>query len=145
MPERRSERGSAAAEGARPGAAPTRGAARAESGPRQLGRAAAAPPAAFAAVSPAAASSYRGQAIAHLTRFKRYPSGAELRGAEGTPVVSFSLDGGGRVVAVALARSSGHADIDAETVAMVRRAAPFPAPPAGAPQAISAAISFQLR
>jgi TonB family protein len=98
-----------------------------------------------AAASPGAAASYRSQVIAHLTRFKRYPLGAETRGAEGTPVVSFSLDGGGRIASVALARSSGHSDIDAETLAMVRRAVPFPAPPPGAPQAISAAISFQLR
>jgi periplasmic protein TonB len=98
-----------------------------------------------AAASPGAAASYRSQVIAHLTRFKRYPLGAETRGAEGTPVVSFALDGGGRVASVALARSSGHSDIDAETLAMVRRAVPFPAPPPGAPHAISAAISFQLR
>lgn len=98
-----------------------------------------------AATTLPAMASYRGQVIAHLTRFKRYPLGAETRGAEGTPVVSFSLDGGGRVLAVALARSSGHADIDAETVGMVRRAVPFPAPPPGAPQPISAAVSFQLR
>jgi TonB family protein len=97
------------------------------------------------AASLGAAASYRSQVIAHLTRFKRYPLGAETRGAEGTPVVSFSLDGGGRVASVALARSSGHSDIDAETLAMVRRAVPFPAPPPGAPHAISAAISFQLR
>jgi periplasmic protein TonB len=98
-----------------------------------------------AAASPGAAASYRSQVIAHLTRFKRYPLGAETRGAQGTPVVSFALDGGGRVASVALARSSGHSDIDAETLAMVRRAVPFPAPPPGAPHAISAAISFQLR
>ena len=90
-------------------------------------------------------SAYRSQVMAHLTRFKRYPLGAESRGAEGSPLVSFSLDGGGRVVAVSLARSSGHSDIDGETVAMVRRAVPFPAPPPGVPLAFTAAISFQLR
>jgi colicin import membrane protein len=68
-----------------------------------------------------------------------------MRGAEGSPVVSFSLDDAGRAFAVSLGRSSGHADIDAETLAMVRRAVPFPAPPRGAPHAFSAAISFQLR
>jgi periplasmic protein TonB len=100
---------------------------------------------AAAGASAAAAASYRGQVIAHLTRFKRYPLAAETRGAEGTPVVSFSLNDGGGVASVSLARSSGHPDIDAETVAMVRRAVPFPAPPPGAPDAITAAISFQLR
>ena len=91
------------------------------------------------------ASAYRAQVIAHLTRFKRYPAGAEARGAEGNPAVAFALDGGGRALNVSLARSSGHSDIDAETVAMVRRAVPFPPPPPGAPQAFSISIGFRLQ
>ncbi len=91
------------------------------------------------------ASAYRPQVIAHLTRFKRYPVSAEARGAEGTPAVSFALDGSGRVVSVSLARSSGHSDIDGETVAMVRRAVPFPPPPPGAAHAFSVSIGFHLQ
>jgi TonB family protein len=83
--------------------------------------------------------------IAHLSRFKRYPDAARSREAEGTPVVAFALDGSGRVTAASLARSSGHPDIDAEAVAMVRRAVPFPAPPPGAPRSFSASIGFRLR
>ena len=98
-----------------------------------------------ASAGSAAASAYRGQVIAHLTRFKRYPESARSRGAEGTPTVAFSLDGGGRVTGAGLSRSSGERDIDAEAVAMVRRAAPFPAPPPGAPRSFSASIGFRMQ
>jgi protein TonB len=101
--------------------------------------------AASASAGSAAASAYRGQVIAHLTRFKRYPESARSRGAEGTPTVAFSLDGGGRVTGAGLSRSSGERDIDAEAVAMVRRAAPFPAPPPGAPRSFSASIGFRMQ
>ena len=101
--------------------------------------------AAAAAAQSAAAGNYRGQVIAHLAHFKRYPEGARVRQAEGVPVVAFTLDGSGRVTGAGLSRSSGHADIDAEALAMVRRAVPFPAPPAGAGRSFSASIGFRLR
>ena len=91
------------------------------------------------------ASTYRGQVIAHLTRFKRYPESAMSRGAEGVPTVAFSLDASGGVTQVSLTRSSGQGDIDAEAIAMVRRAVPFPPPQPGAPQSFSASIAFQIR
>ncbi len=91
------------------------------------------------------ANTYRGQVIAHLTRFKRYPESAMSRGAEGVPTVAFSLDASGGVTQVSLTRSSGQGDIDAEVIAMVRRAVPFPPPQPGAPQSFSASIAFQIR
>ena len=117
-----------------------RAGAAARAGPERPGNAAAA-----AAAQSAAAGNYRGQVIAHLARFKRYPEGARARQAEGVPVVAFTLDGSGRVTGAGLSRSSGHADIDAEALAMVRRAVPFPAPPAGAGRSFSASIGFRLR
>jgi colicin import membrane protein len=86
---------------------------------------------------------YRGQVIAHLTRFKRYPLAAQARGSQGTPTVAFALDTAGRVSSASLARSSGDAELDAEALAMVRRAVPFPPPPPGAPRSFSAAIAFK--
>ncbi|MBV9567263.1 MAG: TonB family protein, partial [Hyphomicrobiales bacterium] len=41
-------------------------------------------------------------------------------------------------------RPSGDPDIDAEIAAMVRRASPFPPPPAGAPHVFSASVNFKL-
>jgi TonB family protein len=93
----------------------------------------------------AAAQAYRGAVVGHLAAFKRYPPAARARGSQGNPVVAFSLDAAGRVISVSLTRGSGDAEIDAEVVAMVRRASPFPAPPSGAPRAFSAPINFRLQ
>ncbi|MFT4097215.1 MAG: TonB family protein [Rhodoblastus sp.] len=57
-------------------------------------------------------------------------------------IVGFRVDAQGGLESVWLARPSGHADLDAEAVDMVRRSAPFPAPPAGADRNFGAAIAF---
>ena len=101
------------------------------------------PPAA-PAVSLPSASAYGGIVAAQLSRFKRYPDSARAAGAQGHPVVRFSLDASGNVLGAGLAGSSGNADIDREAVAMVRRAAPFPAPPPGAQRRFSIGINFRL-
>ena len=93
---------------------------------------------------PAATAAYQTAVAGHLARFKRYPERARAQGSEGAPAVSFALDGSGRIVAAALARSSGNAALDAEVVAMARRASPFPVPPAGAPRQFSVSIRFKV-
>ncbi|PTM42999.1 TonB family protein [Bosea sp. 124] len=75
-------------------------------------------------VSPA---SWRGTLLAHLNRYKRFPGGAN----PGTVQVSFSIDRSGRVLSARLISGSGDSALDEEAVAMVRRASPVPAPPAG--------------
>ena len=57
-------------------------------------------------------------------------------------IVGFRVDAQGGLESVWLARPSGHADLDAEAVDMVRRSAPFPPPPAGADHNFGAAIAF---
>ena len=57
-------------------------------------------------------------------------------------IVGFRVDAQGGLDSVWLARPSGHADLDAEAIDMVRRSAPFPAPPAGADRKFGAAIAF---
>ena len=57
-------------------------------------------------------------------------------------IVGFRVDAQGNLEAAWLARPSGHADLDAEALDMVRRSAPFPAPPAGADHNFAAAIAF---
>jgi protein TonB len=96
------------------------------------------------AVSAVAIGAYRGQVIGHLSAYKHYPESARARGAEGRPSVAFVLDASGRVVSVTLTHASGQSDIDAEVVAMVHRASPFPPPPAGAGRSFSATIGFVL-
>jgi protein TonB len=81
-----------------------------------------------AAASPTVSTaSWRGTLIAHLNRYKRFPSGAR----PGTVQVAFSIDRGGRVLSARLVGSSGDSALDEEAVGMIRRASPVPAPPAG--------------
>ena len=80
--------------------------------------------------------------MAHLERRKRYPPGAQARGERGTVYVRFSIDGSGNVQSVSLSRSSGHAELDQEVLAMVRRASSVPAPPPGAQRDIIAPVRF---
>jgi protein TonB len=90
-------------------------------------------------------TNYRGLAAAHLARFKQFPAEARSRGDQGNGLVTFSIDGSGRVTKVALVRGTGVASLDQETQAMVRRASPFPPPPGGRPVTITAPVSFHLR
>ena len=101
--------------------------------------------AATAGASASEISAYRGSIVGRLASSKRYPESARARGAQGTAVVTFRIDGSGHVVGLGLARSSGQADIDAETLAMVRRAAPFPPPPGGVAQSFTAPVNYHLR
>ena len=57
-------------------------------------------------------------------------------------IVGFRVDAQGNLESAWLARPSGHADLDAEALDMVRRSAPFPPPPAGADRNFGAAIAF---
>jgi periplasmic protein TonB len=64
-----------------------------------------------------------------IERNKRYPSAANERNQHGTVELAFSLDHQGRVTASRIAKSSGSSALDEETLDLVRRVQPFPAPP----------------
>jgi protein TonB len=101
-----------------------------------------------AGASAAAIASYRQLVAAHLQRFKQYPPGAKAAGQQGVARVSFTLGRGGQVISSGLGGSSGHSALDAETVAMVRRAQPFPAFPPDMKQgsmSFSAPVAFHIR
>jgi protein TonB len=96
----------------------------------------------------AAIASWRDLVMARLQSAKRYPGGAEARRAQGTATLSFSVDRSGRVISSAIAKSSGHADLDREVLAMIRRAEPLPPFPAAMPQSVvqlSVPVRFALR
>lgn len=65
--------------------------------------------------------------VAHLERLKRYPR--EAAGQSGVARLAFSIDRQGHLLGSRILKSSGSALLDAETLALVRRAEPFPAPP----------------
>ena len=83
----------------------------------------------------------------HLQDRMQYPRAARLRQQQGVAELMFELDGEGRLLTLALARSSGFELLDQEALALVRRAAPLPVPPAaaqGESWQIRVPIRFQL-
>jgi TonB family protein len=79
-----------------------------------------------------------------LERVKHYPETARQRRAKGTAIIGFVLDELGQITSVSLLRSSGEADLDAESVALVNRAAPFPPPPPGAQDSFAIEVAFGM-
>jgi len=86
-------------------------------------------------ISPSAAqvTSWHRKIAEQVERHKGYPAAARARRQTGVAEVVFAIDRDGKVVASRIARSSGHAALDQETIATVKRAQPFPAPPANMP------------
>lgn len=89
----------------------------------------AASPRAGRAAAAAALPSYRDRLVAHLARYKQYPSTSRAAREQGIAMLSFTVGRGGQVLGTRLARSSGYAALDAETMAMIRRAQPLPSFP----------------
>lgn len=83
----------------------------------------------------AAASNYPGLVMRKLSRAPR--PRINVRGAA---VVAFRVSDGGGLAAVTIARSSGSSALDQAALRVVRRAAPFPAPPSGARRSFSVRI-----
>lgn len=101
-----------------------------------------------AAAAGAALPAYRELLAAHLQRFKQYPSTAKAAGEQGTALLTFTVSRAGRVLSSRLARSSGHAALDAETMAMIQRAQPLPAFPPDISQSsmsVTVPVRFAIR
>ena len=79
------------------------------------------------AAAAAALPSYRQMLVSHLQRFKQYPAALKSAGVAGTSTLSFTVTRNGGVSGARLSGSSGNAALDAETMAMIRRAQPLPA------------------
>lgn len=87
-------------------------------------------------VASAAASSgdkeaYGRKVNSHVQRYKRYPDAAARGGMKGAVKVSISIGGSGNLASARVTASSGYPVLDGEALATVRRAAPYPKPPAG--------------
>jgi len=109
--------------------------------PKAERRAAMASLATAGAAAAAALPSYRDRLAAHLQRFKQYPSAAKSAGEQGTAMLSFTVGRNGQVLGSRLAGSSGHPALDAETLAMIRRAQPLPSFP---PELTQSSLSFTV-
>ncbi|OIQ43831.1 MAG: hypothetical protein BM558_10170 [Roseobacter sp. MedPE-SW] len=82
----------------------------------------------------AAADNYSGVVMRRIQRAKRQ---ANVRGVA---LVRFKISAGGGLAGLSIARSSGSGKLDGIALAQVRRAAPFPPPPAGARTSFSIRI-----
>ncbi|WP_415443524.1 energy transducer TonB family protein [Acetobacter fabarum] len=74
-------------------------------------------------------ATWQGLLLGRLEKYKRYPAQAQANAQQGTALLTFTMDRKGRVLSARLAGSSGHALLDAETLALVHRAEPLPSPP----------------
>lgn len=95
-----------------------------------------------------AVPNWTSQIVALLERNKRYPPAAHARGEHGVAEVFFTLDRSGHLVDSKVMRSSGAASLDAEALALLQRAQPFPPPPlemAGSQVNLTVPIRFNLR
>ena len=62
--------------------------------------------------------------------------------AGGNVTIAFTVDDDGNVIGIGVQNTSGYPQIDAAAAAAIRRASPFPPPPAGAPHGLVATIDF---
>ena len=69
---------------------------------------------------------YAAQVQLLLAHHRRYPRQARRRGQQGRARLFFVIDRHGRVVESRIEQSSGHALLDREVLAMVKRAQPLP-------------------
>ena len=83
----------------------------------------------------AAASNYPGQVMSRIARV-----GKPRVRSRGTAVIAFSVGNGGQLADARVARSSGSAALDQAALGIIRQAAPFPRPPAGAQRNFSIQI-----
>ncbi|KAA2215172.1 energy transducer TonB [Teichococcus oryzae] len=93
-------------------------------------------------------ASYISRLNAALARAKRYPNSARIRRQEGTAVLNFHLDRGGRVLSWQVVRSTGHAELDRAVGEMIERASPLPPPPDDLPGStveLAVPVNFSLR
>ncbi|WP_143043353.1 energy transducer TonB [Sphingopyxis sp. YR583] len=73
---------------------------------------------------------WEGDILARIGGRKRYPARALEAGVEDKVLLRLVIDRAGKFVHAEIARSAGHKLLDAEVLALARRAAPYPRPPA---------------
>lgn len=90
-----------------------------------------------AAAEAAALPSYRQRLFVHLQRYKE----ANTAGKQGVATLSFTVSRSGQVLGSRISASSGAAELDAATLALIRRAQPLPAFP---PEITDTSMSFTV-
>lgn len=92
-------------------------------------------------------TNYKGQILARLHRYKRYPSAVRRAGKQGIVRLRFSINASGKVISSYISRSSGVPALDAEVRALIRRVSPFPPIPRGMGRrlTLNVPIDFSVR
>jgi protein TonB len=104
--------------------------------------------AAQTARAPPAVSTWRTQIARILEHNQHYPPEARARREQGVAQLAFSIDRERHVLSSRIVTSSGFPALDQETLALVQRAQPFPAPPpeiAGTEIKFTVPVRFGLR
>ncbi|MFT4025635.1 MAG: TonB family protein [Novosphingobium sp.] len=91
-----------------------------------------------------AATTWEARLLAHLEKYRRYPPGARDRREQGVAHVRFRMNRAGGVLAVALIRSSGSAQLDRAALDTIRRAAPLPTIPEDKPDPLELSIPVEF-
>ena len=98
--------------------------------------------------NPNALNAYLAQVRKRLNSSKKYPPSARAQKLEGVATVSFILAPDGRLISSRLVKSSGHAVLDDEVMALLRRVSPLPRRPQNLPQdnlSLTVPIQYSLR
>lgn len=64
-----------------------------------------------------------------ISKHKKYPKIAQMRGWQGEAKVELLLDGDGKIKSKKITQSSGYETLDKQALEMVEKAQPFPTPP----------------
>ena len=94
-----------------------------------------------------AVPNWQGLVLARLAKYKQYPAAARSRNQQGVSYVHFAMDRRGNIISAVIDKTSGFDALDTEAVALLRRASPFPPPPAeiaGDPVELTVPIQFFL-
>lgn len=86
--------------------------------------------------------------VGQIGRQQRYPAAARAKQEQGITHLVFTIDRAGRLLEDRVVASSGSSVLDAEALAMLKRAQPFPPPPPELPGEqimLPVPISFSLR
>jgi periplasmic protein TonB len=82
-----------------------------------------------------------------ISKYKKYPRVAQMRGWQGEVIVELLLDGNGKLKSKRIIQNSGYDSLDQQALEMVDKAAPFPPPPEalrGSSFTIKVPIPFKL-
>lgn len=83
----------------------------------------------FAQAPSQTAEEWRAALVSHIQKFKKYPDESKKRGEYGLTVASFEIDRKGKLLRSKLIKRTCFDDLNDETIAMLKRAEPFPPVP----------------